>query len=123
MKWHRKLMFAFGKALKYTFWAASVLFFYHLAIIKKYQKPEEMPVVEPFLSAARNFDWFVYDMRVLMTKPAMTKMLPDKIPGMQYPKTLVVGFNGTLVHRTYSLGVGSEMFKRPGLSAFLIKMA
>ena len=82
-----------------------------------------MPVLEPFLSAARSFDWCIYDMRVLMTKPAMTKMLPDKIPGMQYPKTLVVGFNGTLVHRTYNLGVGAEMFKRPGLTAFLIKMS
>ena len=36
MKFHRKVMFAFGKALKYTFWAASLAFFYHLAIIKKY---------------------------------------------------------------------------------------
>ena len=98
MKWHRKLLFAAGKAFKYSFWACSLAFFYHLAIIKKYQKPEEMPVVEPFLTAAKNFDWFIYDMRVLMTKPAVTKMLPDKIPGMAYPKTLVLGFRGTLVH-------------------------
>ena len=75
-------MFTFGKTLKYAFWISSLAFFYHLAIIKKYQRPEEMPVFEPFLSSAQKFDWALYDLRILMTKPAMTKMLPDKIPGV-----------------------------------------
>lgn len=52
-------------------------------------------------------------------------MLPDRlnIPGQQHPKVLVLNFNGTLVHQKYSLGVGVELFKRPGLSMFLQRMA
>ena len=55
----------------------------------------------------------------------MTKMLPDRpnIPGYQHPKTLVINLNGTLVHQTYKLGVGIEVFKRPGLSTFLQRMS
>lgn len=55
----------------------------------------------------------------------MTKMLPDRIqfPGIQYPKVLVLNFKGTLIHQKYTLGVGQEIYKRPGLSAFLSKMS
>lgn len=64
-------------------------------------------------------------MKNLLTKPAMTKMLPDRIqfPGIQYPKVLVLNFKGTLIHQKYTLGVGQEIYKRPGLSAFLSKMS
>ena len=64
-------------------------------------------------------------MRILFTKPGMTKMLPDRIsmPGIKYPKVLVMNLNGTLVHQTYKLGVGVEVFKRPGLSTFLQRMS
>ena len=95
---------------------------YHWYLIKKYEKPESASLVsQPFLDAARFVDWSIYDFKVLMTKPGMTKMLPDqmKIPGQPNPKTLVVNLNGTLVHQSYSLGVGVEVFKRPGLSTFL----
>ena len=91
-----------GKAFKYTCWGAILLFFYHLALIKKYAKPESDAylVSQPFLNAARNFDWFIYDMKILFTKPGMSKMLPDRInmPGIKYPKVLVLNLNGTLVH-------------------------
>lgn len=73
-----------GKAMKYAFWAASAIFFYHWAVIKKYEKPEQaMLVSQPFLDAARKVDWFIFDIKTLMTKPGMTKMLPDRmnIPG------------------------------------------
>lgn len=39
------------------------------------------------------------------------------------PKVLVLNLNGTLVHQKYTLGVGVEVFKRPGLSAFLQRMS
>ena len=50
-------------------------------------------------------------------------MLPDRLSGIPYPKVLVLNLKGTLVHQTYKLGVGVEMYKRPGLSAFLTKMS
>jgi len=80
---------------------------------------------EPFLEAARFVDWSIYDFKVLMTKPGMTKMLPDrlKMPGQMDAKVLVMNLNGTLVHSTYSLGVGIEIYKRPGLTMFLNRMS
>ena len=84
-----------------------------------------MLVSEPFLDAAKFVNWSIYDFKNLMTKPQMTKMLPDRpnIPGYAHPKTLVMNMNGTLVHQSYKLGVGVEVFKRPGLSTFLTKMS
>ena len=51
----------------------------------------------------------------------MTKMLPDRpnMPGYAHPKTLVMNLSGTLVYQEFKLGVGLEVFKRPGLSTFL----
>lgn len=124
MATHRKAMFAMGKLIKYLCWACMGATFYHFVLIKKYAKPEtQFPVAEPFFDIAKRIDWFFYDMKVLLTKPAMTKMLPDRMPGVPYPKVLVLNFKGTLVHQTYELGVGVEIYKRPGLSAFLYKMA
>ena len=34
-----------------------------------------------------------------------------------------MNLNGTLVHQTYSMGVGVEMYKRPGLSSFISRMS
>lgn len=119
-------MFFIGKTIKYSIWTAIAIFMYHWYLVKKWAKPESAPLVSaPFLDAARFVDWSIYDFKVLMTKPGMTKMLPDqmKIPGQPNPKTLVVNLNGTLVHQSYSLGVGVEVFKRPGLSTFLQRMA
>lgn len=59
----------------------------------------------------------------MFTEPAMSKMLPDRFAGMQYPKVLVLNLKGTLVHQTYGLGVGVELFKRPGLSTFIYRMS
>jgi len=55
----------------------------------------------------------------------MTKMLPDRpnMPGYAHPKTLVMNLSGTLVHQEFKLGVGMEVFKRPGLSTFLQRMS
>jgi mitochondrial import inner membrane translocase subunit TIM50 len=77
------------------------------------------------LDAAKFVNWSIYDFTNLMMKPQMTKMLPDRpnIPGYAHPKTLVLNMNGTLVHQSYKLGVGVEVFKRPGLSTFLQRMS
>jgi len=77
-------MFAIGKTIKYSCWAVTALFFYHWFLIKKYAKPEEAMLVSgPFLDAARFVDWSIYDLKILFTRPGMSKMLPDKlsIPG------------------------------------------
>ena len=103
---------------------AFAIFCYHLVLIKKYKTPEDHYYTsEPFLRLARFIDWSVYDIRLVFTAPAMTKMLPDRLPGIPYPKVLVLNLKGTLVHQTYKLGVGVELYKRPGLTAFLTKMA
>ena len=115
-----------GKAFKYTFWAASAVFFYHWYVIKKHERPEETAyTIEAFLERARMADWMVYDLKTLFTKPGMTKMLPDRlnIPGQPTPKTLVLNFNGTVVYQSYSMGVGVELYKRPGLSTFLNRLS
>lgn len=119
-------MFLLGKTIKYTIWSAMALFMYHFGLVKYMEKPENAMLVSgPFLEAARTADWGVYAARSSMTKPWMTKMLPDRpnIPGYQHPKTLVMNLNGTLVHQTYKLGVGVELFKRPGLSSFISRMS
>jgi len=82
-------------------WASMLLFLYHMILIKKYQNPEEKWfVIDPFLESAKLVDWAIYDLRILFTKPGMTKMLPDqlKMPGQPTVKTLVMNLNGTLVH-------------------------
>ena len=53
----------------------------------------------------------------------MTKMLRDRIPGEPNTKVLVLSFDGVIVHKTYNLGVGVELYKRPGLTSFLYKMS
>ena len=72
-------MFGIGKGLKYTSWICIASFFYHFLLVKKVEKPEEYPVLEPFLDAAKFVSWSIYDLTLLFTRPGMSKMLPDKI--------------------------------------------
>jgi len=123
-KWYRRAMFLFGKFVKYTSWAAFAIFCYHMYLIKQHKTPEDKYYTnETFLRAARFIDWSIWDIKKVFTQPAMSKMLPDRFPGMQYPKVLVLNLKGTLVHQTYGLGVGVELFKRPGLSTFIYRMS
>lgn len=95
------MLYLLGKAIKYTSWTAFAIFLYHWALIKKYEDPESALVcIPPFLNAAKFVDWSIYDFGVLLTKPGMTKMLPDRlnIPGQPHPKVLVMNLNGLLVH-------------------------
>ena len=125
-KMYRKVLFFAGTTLKYLSWAVMASFFYHYAIVRKYENPEkEAPFfIGKFLEAGFFADYFVKDMTKLFTKPGMTKMLPDRIlPPHMCPKTLVINLNGTLVHQEYKMGVGMEVFKRPGLSSFLSRLS
>lgn len=56
-----------------------------------------------------------------MTLPPSRALLGERpnLPGVVFPKTLVLNVNGTLVHSEYKFGVGFEILKRPGLSLFL----
>lgn len=39
-KTYRRVMFAFGKTIKYTLWLSFSLFWYHMYLLKKTEKPE-----------------------------------------------------------------------------------
>lgn len=64
-------------------------------------------------------------MRLLLTRPPVEKLLPDRpdIPGMVFPKTLILNMRGTIIHSEYKFGTGFEILKRPGLSVFLQRMS
>lgn len=100
-------MFAIGKAVKYTIWASFAIFWYHMYLLKKTQKPEDgFLASDPFLRLARWADWHFYDLKLLLTRPPVEKLLPDRPPlppGATYPKTLVLNMRGTLVHSEYKV--------------------
>ena len=100
-------MFVLGKAFKYAAWASIGLFWYHMYLLKKTDKPETgFMANEAFLNLARNADYAFYDMKLLLTRPPVEKLLPDRPPlppGSAYPKTLVINMRGTLVHSEYKV--------------------
>ena len=106
-KTYRKIMFAVGKTMKYLAWGSFVLFWYHIYLIKKTEKPEKgLLASEFFLNMARQADYFFYDMNLLLTRPPVEKLLPDRPPlppGAAYPKTLVLNLRGTLIHSEYKV--------------------
>ena len=115
-------MFALGKTLKYSIWASFAIFCYHIYLLKKTDKPEKGFLASDFfLDMARRADFFVYDIRLLLTRPPVEKLLPDRpdIPGIIFPKTMVLNLRGTLIHSEYKFGTGFEILKRPGLSVFV----
>ncbi len=116
-----------GKAFKYTIWASTALFFYHYYLVAKTDKPQVAPLsIGFFLTQASKFNWFVNDMKLILTRPPVEKLLPDPPqlqPGQIWPKTLILNLRGTLVHSEYKFGEGFEFRKRPGLSAFLNRLS
>lgn len=127
MKAHRKFLFAMGKAIKYTMWGFTALFFYHLYLTFKREKPEEAFGVNGMLLeysfAAKHMYLDLYN---LITRPPVDSLLlerPPLPPGYAPMKTLVLNLNGTLIHSEYKFGVGFEVLKRPGLSVFLQRMS
>lgn len=106
-------MFVFGKALKYTMWASSLLFFYHFYLVKQGARPDDGKLkLAPFMYMAEAADWHLYNMHLLLTRPPVEKLMPDRPrapPGAMYPKTLVLNLRGTLIHSEYKFGVGFEV--------------
>ena len=47
-KTYRRIMFLFGKLLKYTCWLGMSIFFYHLYLVTNKEKPEEAFGVSEF---------------------------------------------------------------------------
>lgn len=116
-------MFAFGKAIKYTIWGFTALFFYHLYLVMYKEKPERgFGVNGMILDYAYSAKFAYEDLVQLLTRPPVDSLLlerPPLPPGYAPMKTLVLNLNGTLIHSEYKFGVGFEVLKRPGLSVFL----
>jgi hypothetical protein len=76
-------------------------------LVKKTERPEKGFLAnEMFLNFARKADYAFYDMRLLLTRPPVEKLLPDRPPlppGAAYPKTLIVNLRGTLIHSEYKV--------------------
>lgn len=119
-------MFTLGKMLKYTIWGSFVLFFVHLYLVKKTANPSSYFFCNSFfLDLARSTNYLVTDLITLLTRPPVEKLLGDRpdIPGIVFPKVLVLNLRGTLIHSEYKFGIGFEILKRPGLSVFINRMS
>ena len=100
------MIFAFGKAFKYLSWGCLALFFYHMYLIKKTKEPSQGFLANQFfLDAAKTVDFFIYDLKLMLTRPPVAKLLPDRpqFPGVVYPKLLVLNLRGTLIHSEYKV--------------------
>lgn len=87
------------------------LFIYHMYLIKKTDKPEAGFLANQlFLDAARNVDFFIHDINLMLTRPPVEKLLPDRpdMPGVVFPKTLVLNLRGTLIHSEYKVRLTSR---------------
>jgi mitochondrial import inner membrane translocase subunit TIM50 len=106
-------------------WASTVLFFYHFYMLKQGEASANKMKLAPFWELAKKVDWHMYELQLLLTRPPVSKLLPDRTPsppGTMYPKTLVLNLRGTLIHSEYKFGVGFEVQKRPGLSTFINRL-
>lgn len=108
-KTYRRVLFVLGKTVKYSLWATFAVFLYHMYLIKKLEKPETGYFAsDTFLRLAKNVDWHIYDLTLLLTRPPVEKLLPDRPPlppgtGAAYPKTLILNLRGTIVHSEYKV--------------------
>ena len=75
-------------------------------LLKKKEKPENgLFASDFFLRMARFADFSFYDLKMLLTRPPVEKLLPDRpnFPGMVFPKTIVLNLRGTLIHSEYKV--------------------
>ena len=66
-----------------------------------------------FLNLAKQADYHIYDLTMLLTRPPVEKLLPDRPPlppGAAYPKTLVINLRGTIIHTEYKV-ISSDLMK------------
>jgi import inner membrane translocase subunit TIM50 len=107
--------------------ASVVLFGYTIYVYRKEEiTPQHRFVFSPFLNTIKGIETAAKNLHRMVVDPPVSKLLPDlpKLPpGYQLPKTLVLDLRGTLVSSEYSLGVGFEVKRRPGLTEFLSKMS
>jgi len=100
-------MFALGKTLKYTIWASMGLFWYHMYLVVKKDKPEEGFLANATFLDAAKFARFMYeDLTQLLTRPPVQSLLMPRPPmpqGHMPFKVLVVNLNGTLIHSEYKV--------------------
>lgn len=111
-----------GRFMKYLMWTGFFLYSYHVYLVFKTEKPEEKAFDDRLLGWAFNTKYMYQDLKELLTQPPVKCLLGDRgpaPPGAMFPKTLVLNVNGTLVHSEYKFGIGFEVLKRPGLSAFV----
>ncbi len=75
-------------------------------LLKKTAKPENgLFASDFFLRMAKFADYSFYDLRTLLTRPPVEKLLPDRpnFPGMVFPKTIIFNLRGTLIHSEYKV--------------------
>lgn len=75
-------------------------------LLKKTEKPENgLLASDFFLRMARFADFAFYDLKILLTRPPVEKLLPDRpnFPGMVFPKTIILSLRGTLIHSEYKV--------------------
>lgn len=111
--------------MKYLCWGGISLYFYHLWACTHYENPEDFTHDERFLYAAMWTRVAYRDLYELLTQPPVKALLGERFipPGYAARPTLVLSVNGVLVHSEYKFGIGFEITKRPGLSAFVNRMS
>src|SRR5574343_319504 len=63
-KTYRKILFGIGKTIKYTLWLSFGLFWYHMYLLKKTDKPENGFLAnDAFLNFAKSADYAFYDLK------------------------------------------------------------
>jgi hypothetical protein len=75
-------------------------------LLKKTEHPEKGFLASDFfLRMARFADYSIYDLKILLTRPPVEKLLPDRpnFPGMVFPKTIILNLRGTLIHSEYKV--------------------
>ena len=84
-KWHRRVIFAIGKSLKYMMWASFVYFSYHVYLAFNHKEPEKALLASNmFLEWAYKTRYAYTEVKELMTMPPSRALLgerPDMGPG------------------------------------------
>lgn len=70
-----------GKTIKYTLWAATIAYFYHLYLVFNTKKPEEgFGANQDLLEYAQITKYFYEDIKSLLTRPPVNSLLMPRPP-------------------------------------------